>query len=124
VRRRFPTTASRRYRRENARLLLRLLDSNGPEGLQSRGLTEDSRADEPTRTDVRARERGAFGPNEPAVDKVEEALAFSLVEAARAGNWGGQSDRATARGAVRPDFDAIDSALVRHALAWLTSESY
>jgi len=67
---------------------LRLLDSNRPEVLQSRGLIEESRADESTRIDVSPRELVAFGPNESeAVDNVEEALAFALAEAARAGNW-------------------------------------
>jgi hypothetical protein len=56
--------------------------------LQSRGLTEDSRADEPTGIDVSARELVAFGPSESeAVDNVDEALALALAEAARAGNW-------------------------------------
>jgi hypothetical protein len=56
--------------------------------LQSRGLTEDSRTDEPTRVDVSARELVAFGPSESeAVDNVEEALAFALAEAAKAGRW-------------------------------------
>src|SRR5271155_5943386 len=71
-----------------AKTQLRLLDSNRPEVLQSRGLIEDSRADESTRIDVSPRELVAFGPNESeAVDNVEEALAFALAEAARAGNW-------------------------------------
>jgi hypothetical protein len=73
---------------KNAALLLRLLDSKWPEVLQSRGLTQDSRADEPARIDVSARELVAFGPNESeSADNVEEALAFALAEAARAGNW-------------------------------------
>jgi hypothetical protein len=67
---------------------LRLLDSKWPEVLQSRGLTEDSRADEPTRIDVSARELVAFGPTESAdVDSVDQALAFALAEAAKAGRW-------------------------------------
>jgi hypothetical protein len=56
--------------------------------LQSRGLTSDSRTDDATRIDVSVRELVAFGPSESeAVDNVEEALAFALAEAARAGNW-------------------------------------
>jgi|SRR5580658_1472309 hypothetical protein len=63
--------------------VLRLLDSKWPEVLQSRELTQDSRADEPTRVDVSARELVAFGPNESeGVDSVDEALAFALAEAA------------------------------------------
>jgi hypothetical protein len=56
--------------------------------LQSRELTEGSRADEPTRIDVSARELVAFGPNEfGGFRVVEDALAFALAEAARAGRW-------------------------------------
>jgi hypothetical protein len=64
------------------------MDSKWPEVLQSRGLTSDSRSDEPTRIDVSARELVAFGPNESAgVDSVDQALAFALAEAAKAGRW-------------------------------------
>src|ERR1700684_858678 len=59
-------------------------ESKWPEVLQSRELTEGSRADEPTRIDVSARELVAFGPSESAgVDSVDQALAFALAEAAK-----------------------------------------
>jgi site-specific DNA recombinase len=67
---------------------LRLLDSKWPEVLQSRGLTEDSRADESTRVDVSARELVPSGPSEfRAVGTVENALALALLEASRASRW-------------------------------------
>lgn len=73
---------------DHSEIWLRLLDLKRPEVLQSRGLTSDSRTDDATRIDVSARELVAFGPNESeAIDNVEEALAFALAEAARAGNW-------------------------------------
>jgi hypothetical protein len=67
---------------------LRLLDSKRPEALDSRGIIDDSRTDDATRVDVSAREPVAFGPNEfGGFRAVEDALAFALAEAARAGRW-------------------------------------
>jgi DNA invertase Pin-like site-specific DNA recombinase len=66
---------------------LRLLDSNRPEVLDSRGITDDLRTDDPTRVDANAREVVAFGPTDLEARTVEDALAGALARAAAAGRW-------------------------------------
>ena len=72
--------------------------------------SSDSRAEDPTRVDVSAREQVASGPSETgAADIVESALATALERAAAAGQWTvvetlarELAARRVARGAAKP----------------------